>query len=156
MCEARQVERADGSRVVLPQTLTWKSEVNGLIDTLKHDAYVILFFPMFFNNSLYWIAEIIGAYVVGYALDAKSVRRSVRAKIAASVLLVLTFAVWGGGYVWQKRRADSIAGIVGEVARKDFTDSGYIGPMFLYLAFGLFAAIWQTCLYWYERHAEFP
>lgn len=172
LCEARQVERSDGTRVVLPQTPTWKSEVIGLVDTLKQDTYILLFFPAFFasnyfypyqfntfnldnftirtrslNNALYWIAEIIGAYIAGYALDSTRIRRSLRAKVATAVLLVLTFALWSGAYRWQKREADAIANTGGKI-KEDLADSGYIGPMFLYLAFGLYAAIFQTCLYW--------
>lgn len=174
LCEARQVERADGSRVVLPQTLTWKSELIGLLETLKHDAYILLFFPMFFasnffypyqfntfnletftirtrslNNTLYWLSEIAGAYLAGYALDSARVRRSLRARIAMGVLLILTFVVWSGAYVWQKKESESTTSIVGGSVKKDFSNSGYVAPMILYLSFGLFAAAWQTCLYWF-------
>ena len=34
------------------------------------------------NNTLYWTAQIIGAYLFGYALDFKGLRRTVRAKVA--------------------------------------------------------------------------
>lgn len=145
----------------------------GLFETLKHDAYILLFFPMFFasnffypyqfntfnlatfnirtralNNTLYWLSEIAGAYLAGYALDSARVRRSLRARVAAGVLLVLSFAVWGGGYVWQKNEIRSTANTAGESVKKDFHDSGYVGSMFLYLSYGLFAAAWQICLYW--------
>jgi hypothetical protein len=170
LVEARAVTRSDGSPVSLPQTATWKSEVSGLFQTLKHDSYIVLFFPMFFasnyfypyqfntfnlavfnirtrslNNTLYWLAEIGGSYLVGYALDSKRIRRSLRARISVAVLLVLVSAVWSGAYLWQRGQPRMTGS---GAVKKDFTDAGYVGPMLLYLAFGLLAAIWQTCLYW--------
>jgi hypothetical protein len=100
------------------------------------------------NNTLYWLSEIAGAYLAGYALDSARVRRSLRARIAMGVLLILTFVVWSGAYVWQKKESESTTSIVGGSVKKDFSNSGYVGPMILYLSFGLFAAAWQTCLYW--------
>jgi len=31
----------------------------------------------------------------------------------------------------------------------DFTDRGYVGPMFLYMFYGFFDAAWQTSVYWF-------
>lgn len=171
LCEAKDVKRSDGSPVLLPQSPTWKSEVKGLFETLKRDTYILLFFPMFFssnffypyqfntfnlatfnirtrslNNTLYWLAEIAGSYIAGYALDSPRLRRSLKARIAAGVLLALVCAVWSGAYVWQ-RGVNKIT--ESNRIKKDFTDHGYVGPMLLYLSFGLLAAVWQTCLYWY-------
>ncbi|KAF1914689.1 major facilitator superfamily domain-containing protein [Ampelomyces quisqualis] len=171
LCEAKGVTRSDGSLVSLPQTPTWKSEISGLLETLKQDTYILMFFPMFFasnffypyqfntfnlstfnirtrslNNILYWVAEIGGSYLAGYALDSTRVRRSLRARIAAGTLLILVFVVWTGAYVWQRNEPQkSENGVV----KKDFTDSDYPGPMLLYLSFGFLAAVWQTCLYWF-------
>lgn len=174
LCEAKGVRRSDGSPVSLPQIPTWRSEILGLFETLKHDTYILLFFPMFFssnffypyqfntfnletfnirtrslNNTMYWLAEIGGSYIAGYALDSTHMRRSLRARLAAGVLLALVFGVWSGAYVWLKNKSKRVD--VGDV-KKDFTDPGYAGPMLLYLAFGVFAAVGQTCLYWYVNH----
>jgi hypothetical protein len=170
LCEAKDVRRYDGSPVSLPQIPTWKSEITGLLETLKHDTYILLFFPMFFasnffypyqfntfnlatfnirtrslNNTLYWLAEIGGSYLAGYALDSTRIRKSLRARTAAGVLFILVFVVWAGAYVWQRNESGTAeSGAV----KKDFTEPGYVGPMLLYLSFGVFAAVWQTCLYW--------
>lgn len=171
LCEAKSVKRTDGSPVSLPQTPTWKSEIVGLLETLKQDTYILLFFPMFFasnffypyqfntfnlatfnirtrslNNTLYWLAEIGGSYLAGYALDSTCIRRSLRARIAAGTLFVLVIGVWTGAYVWQRNQPLRVEN---GAVKKDFTDSDYTGPMFLYLSFGLLAAIWQTCVYWF-------
>jgi hypothetical protein len=97
------------------------------------------------NKVLYWFAEIVDSYLAGYALDSKCVRRPLRARIAVGVLFLLVSVVWSGAYVWQRSELDKTEG---GAVKKDLTDRGYVGPMLLYLVFGLLAAIWQTRLYW--------
>lgn len=172
LVDARQVQRADGSHVVLMKHPTWQSELLGLLETLKTDSWVVLLFPMFLasnwfytyqfndvnlarfnvrtralNGVLYWLSQIVGAYIFGYALDISRVRRSVRAKAAWGVLFVITMAIWGGGYAWQRQytRAETSAK---DYIKMDWTGGGYIGPMFLYMFYGFYDAAWQTCVYW--------
>lgn len=171
LVDSKYVQRSDGSHIVLMKNPTWKSEIKGLGEVLKTDWYIILLFPMFLasnwfytyqfqnfnapyfnirtralNNTLYWISQIIGAYIMGYALDI-NVRRTLRAKACWVFLLIITMVVWGGGYAFQK-------GFTREQVKddayitKDFSDSGYVGPMFLYMFYGLYDAMWQTAVYW--------
>ena len=145
LIDAKHVIRRDGSRIIMMKHPTWQSEILGLWETLRTDPYIILLFPMFFasnwfytyqfndvnyarfnvrtralNNALYWLAQILGAGVFGFALDFPNVRRTTRAKIAWVVMLLLTFAVWGGGYVFQRRyRRDD------DSHHFDWTDGGY-------------------------------
>lgn len=60
-----------------------------------------------------------------------------RAKIIWGVLLVITFAIWGGGYAFEKTytRAETSSK---SYVKGDFKDSGYIGPMFLYMFYGFY------------------
>lgn len=172
LCDAGAVVREDGSRVIMKKNPSWSSEFKGLWDTIRDQKWIVLLFPMFFtsnifvtyqtngmnlmhfnvrtralNNVLYWLAQIIGALVFGYALDYGKIRRSVRAKASYITLFVLTFVVWGGGYAWQRKQLPR------QEAKQaiDWTDGGelYIGPMFLYFFYGFFDAAWQTCIYWY-------
>ncbi|CAO2649709.1 Nn.00g010010.m01.CDS01 [Neocucurbitaria sp. VM-36] len=173
LVDAKHVLRHDGSRIILMKHPTWKTEIFGLWETLRDDPYIILLFPMFFasnwfytyqfqdvnlvrfstrtralNNTLYWLAQMFGALVFGFALDFSYIRRTTRAKIAWVVMFILTFAVWGGGYVFQKKYTRK------DTAREDFhqydwKSNGYIGPMFLYIAYGFYDAAWQTCVYWF-------
>lgn len=101
------------------------------------------------NNILYWIAQIVGATVFGFALDYAGLRRTARAIIAWAVLLLLTFGVWGGGYKFQTTydRADRPEDSEDQ-SKMDWTSSGYVGPMFLYIFYGFYDAAWQTCVYW--------
>jgi len=162
LVDARTVIREDLSHVILMKHPTWQSELLGLWECLRTEKYIICLFPMFFasnwfytyqfndfnaakynirtrslNNVLYYTSQIIGAYVFGYALDIQSVRRSMRAKIIWGVLLVITFAIWGGGYAFEKTytRAETSSK---SYVKGDFKDSGYIGPMFLYMFYGFY------------------
>jgi hypothetical protein len=93
------------------------------------------------NNVLYWLSQIWGAMVFGYCLDVKRYRRTVRAKACWVVLFVLTFAIWGGGWALQKgytraevERGDATPDDPSDDYQKlDWTSSGYIGPMFLFI-----------------------
>lgn len=141
---------------------TWKSELLGLVEVLKTDVWIVSLFPMFLasnwfytyqfngfnsakfdirtralNSILYWTSQIIGAYVFGYGLDVKGVRRSVRAKVVLGVLFAITMIIWGGGYAWQKgyTRADTASKTA---PKMDWTSSGYVGPMFLYMFYGFY------------------
>lgn len=174
LCNAGDIVRKDGSRVILMKNPTWQSELIGLYETLKFEPFVILLFPMFFssnwfyvyqqnavngayfntrtkalNSLLYWLFQIIAAGIWGYLLDIESVRRTVRAKASLVVLFILTFAIWGGGYAFERTytraSVDPKAGYLGA----DWEDSGYAGPMFLYMFYGFYDACWQASVYWY-------
>jgi hypothetical protein len=177
----KKVIRTDGTKVILMQNPSWKSELYGLWQTFFTDPYIILLFPMFFssnwfytyhfndinaarfntrtrslNSVLYWLAQMVGAGIFGVLLDLRYFRRSVRARGAWIALLVLTMVIWGGGYAFQKgyTRAEVSAAIASKTTVDDdalfmdWSDSRYIGPMFLYIFYGMFDAIWQTCVYW--------
>jgi len=177
LCNPKFVRRADGSSPIIMKHPSWKSEFLGMFYTLKSDWYIVFLFPMFFasnwfytyhfqdvnfakfnirtralNNTLYWTSQIVGAYVFGYALDFKY-RRSLRAKVGVTALFVITMAIWGGGYAFQKtytRAEVSVKDAAGNLTyvKLDWTDSGYIGPMFLYMFYGFYDAAWQTTVYW--------
>ena len=190
------IKEAGTSWPVIMKNPTWKTEIVGLWETLISDPYIVLLFPMFFvsnffytyqfngvnaaqfntrtralNNVLYWLFQIVGAFIFGFSLDIQSVRRSTRARIVWVVLVVITLAIWGGGYAFQQGydRADVKAT---DFVPMDWTSSGYAGPMFLYIFYvslipcripkyqmepaltfinsqGFYDAAWQTCIYWY-------
>lgn len=176
LCNASDIIRADGSRVILMKHPSWQSELIGLWETLRFEPFVILLFPMFFtsnwfyvyqqnsvngahfntrtkalNSLLYFLAQIIAAAIWGYLLDIQSVRRSVRAKANWVVLLVLTFAIWGGGYVYERTytRESVDQKLNPDFVPTDWATPGYVGPMFLYLFYGFYDAVWQASIYWY-------
>lgn len=85
----------------------------------------------------------IGSGIAGFLLDFTYFRRTIRARGAWVALFVLTMAIWGGGYAWQTGYTRNDIGRL-----LDWNSSGYAGPMFLYMFYGAFDAIWQTCVYW--------
>ena len=162
LVDAKTVVRSDGSHVILMKNPTWQSELLGLVEVLKTDVWIICLFPMFLasnwfytyqfngfnsakfdirtralNSILYWTSQIIGAYVFGYGLDIKTVRRSMKAKVVWGVLFVITMVIWGGGYAWQKgyTRAQTASKTA---PKMDWTSNGYVGPMFLYMFYGFY------------------
>ncbi|BCS03842.1 unc-93 family MFS transporter [Aspergillus luchuensis] len=169
LSDSKYVKRKDGSHVIVMKNPTWKSELKGLYDTIRTDYYIILFFPMFLgsnwftayqfnsvngafftirtralNNLLYWLMQMIGAFVFGQILDLKFLTRPVRAKLGLGLLFALTMGVWGGGYAFQKTYTRKDV-----EADTDWTTSGYVGPMFLYMFYGFYDAAFQTCAYWF-------
>lgn len=173
LVDAQTVIRDDGSKVILMKNPTWKTEIMGLYEGFLDEPWIILLFPMFFssnwfytyqfndvnsayfntrtkalNNVLYWTAQIFGAFFFGYCLDYSKLRRTVRAKAAWCVLFVLTMAIWGGGYAFQTHYTREEASSSSFVP-KDWTGSGYVGTMFLYIFYGFYDASWQTCVYWF-------
>ncbi|KIX02630.1 uncharacterized protein Z518_08572 [Rhinocladiella mackenziei CBS 650.93] len=173
LCNPLLVQRSDGSRVILMKHPTWKSEFIGLFQTLISDWYLLFLFPMFFasnwfytyhfqdvnlarfnirtralNSVLYYLFQIVGAWVFGFALDNPRLRRTTRAKMALVALFVLTMIIWGGGYEFQKTYTREEVN-ADDYVKLDWTDSGYIGPMFLYIFYGFYDSVWQTTAYWF-------
>lgn len=167
LSDSKYVKRKDGSKVIVIKHPTWMSEFKGLFETFKNDSYIVLLFPMFLasnwftayqfnsvngaffnirtrslNSLLYWLCQMIGAFVFGQLLDMKRFSRSMRAKLNFGLLLILTMAIWGGGYAFQKTYVRGVS------ATKDWSSSGYIGPMFLYMFYGFYDASFQTFSYW--------
>ncbi|KAI1388526.1 MFS general substrate transporter [Hypoxylon trugodes] len=176
LVNADKVIREDGSKVIMMKNPTWQSELIGLWECISLSPWVVALFPMFFasnifytyqqnglnlahfntrarslNNLLYWLAQIFGAVIVGYALDISKVRRSTRAKISFVVLFSLTFIIWGGGYAWQRNQVSRAVATdpAYESQKIDWTDPKFLGPMFLYIFYGFYDSVWQTCIYWY-------
>lgn len=172
LCDANKVVRKDGSKVILMLHPTWSSELLGLWTTLQTEPYILLLFPMFFssnwfytyqqngenaahfntrtralNNTLYWTAQIVAAMIFGYCFDIK-IRRTIKAKVALLVLFTLTMVIYGGGWAFQKKQVPRSVSDETTFVKMDWTDSGYLGPMFLYFFYGFFDAAWQTTTYW--------
>lgn len=172
LVDARDVIRADGSKIIVMQHPSWKSEITGLYQTFFSDFYIVLLFPMFLasnwfytyhfteinaayfnvrtralNGVVYYMMQIVGAYVFGYALDIKGVRRTTRAKVAWAVLFASIMIIWGFGYMFQKTYDRTWAENENN-EKKDWADPGYAGPFVLYMFYGFSDAAWQTCVYW--------
>ena len=175
LVDAKTVIRKDGSRVVLMKNPTFKSEMKGLVETFRYCPWVVLLFPMFWssnwfytyqtnavngarhttrtkalNSCLYWGAQIIGALVLGYILDIEKVSRSMRAKLCWAMLVVMTMVIWGGGFALAKTYDRDTVNPEKNPSWKpiDWTSSGYVSGMFLYIFYGFYDSLWQASVYW--------
>ncbi|KAF2712337.1 MFS general substrate transporter [Pleomassaria siparia CBS 279.74] len=175
LVDAKNVIRHDGSRVIVMKHPTWKTEILGLYETFFTDPYILALFPMFFasnwfyayhftevngayfntrtralNGVVYYLMQIIGAYIFGYALDTKGLRRSTRAKGAWVALFSLIMIVWGCGYKFQTTYDRAWADqSTADNTKKDWSDPGFGGPFVLYMFYGFTDAAWQTSVYWF-------
>jgi len=175
LVDAKSVIRHDGSKVIIMKHPTWKTEILGLWETFFTDPYILALFPMFFasnwfynyhfteingayftvrtkalNGVVYYLMQIVGAYVFGYALDSKSFRRTTRAKAAWVALFALVMIVWGCGYKFQTTYDRAWAeDPANKDNKKDWTSKGFAGPFVLYMFYGFTDAAWQTTVYWF-------
>ncbi|CAK7208041.1 hypothetical protein SEUCBS139899_010875 [Sporothrix eucalyptigena] len=99
------------------------------------------------NSALYWMAQMVGGLVIGCILDMPWFSRPVRARIGWAVLFVTGMAIWGGGYAFQKWEEARLAqGLKQDI---DYTQGSLsAGPIFLYIFYGAYDALWQGFCYW--------
>lgn len=165
-----KVYKSDGTKVIAKQYPRIQDELKGCFRLLIHEPKIYFMFPMFaasnwfytyqfndvnaarfnirtrsLNSLLYWFSQMIGAILIGLILDWGRFRRSTRARIGWVVVFVVGMAIWGGGLKFQ-------LGYTRESAPKmkpiDWTDGAYIGPMFLYIFYGMYDAIFQSFILW--------
>ncbi|KAL6450586.1 hypothetical protein SBY92_000831 [Candida maltosa Xu316] len=174
MLPMSKVWKSDGTRVMAKKHPHWKDELIGLFRTLIKDPKILLMFPMFFasnwfytyqfnnfnygrfnlrtrslNSLLYWLSQMLGAIVLGYVLDMKMFKRSMRAKIGWAILFITGLAIWGGGLKFQLGFTRADVEVDPPILKPiDYTDGAYIGPMFLYIFYGVYDAIFQTFTIW--------
>lgn len=54
ICNADKIVRRDGSKILVMQHPTWKSELLGLFEVLRTDAYIVALFPMFLASNWFY------------------------------------------------------------------------------------------------------
>ncbi|KAL1747368.1 hypothetical protein HDZ31DRAFT_80486 [Schizophyllum fasciatum] len=167
-----KVVRSDGSHVVLPEMPTWKSEIIGLVNVLFEDKCIITLFPFFiasnwfytyqkndfnvpnftlrtrsFNGLFSNLFNMVGVWAMGSALDYKPGKfaRKIRARIGIVVLLIVTLAIWGGGWAMVK---DFERG-VSPVPLIDVTESKRYAPyVIMYIFWAMYDGVFQAYAYW--------
>ncbi|EGV60596.1 MFS general substrate transporter [Yamadazyma tenuis ATCC 10573] len=157
-------------RVVSYQYPHWKSELASMFRMLYKEPKIYLMFPMFFasnwfytyhfndvnaarfnirtrslNSLLYWLSQMVGAFGFGLVLDWERFNRKTRTKIAWGILMALTLAIWGGGLKFQLQYTRES---VMHMELYDYKHRAYIGPMFLYIFYGMYDAIFQNFIYY--------
>lgn len=165
-----KVYKSDGLKVIAKKYPKLQDELRGMLKVLMTEGKIYFLFPMFcasnwfytyqfndfngarftvrtrsLNSLLYWAAQMIGAILLGLLLDWQRFSRPVRARMGWGVLFVTGMAIWGGGLKFQEGvTRENVA----ELKTIDFKDGSYIGPMFLYLFYGGFDAIFQSFIFW--------
>jgi len=136
MLPSDKVIRSDGTRVVLPEAPTWKSEAIGMLTVLVQDKWIVTLFPFFIASNWYYTyqkndfnapmftlrtrsfnglwsnaANMAGVLFMGFAMDFKPEKfsRHVRARAGLAFLLLATLTIWGGGWYFVK---DTVRGVV--------------------------------------------
>lgn len=168
------VIRSDGTRVYVPPHTTWKEEFIGLYRLVRTDYWVVFMFPLFYgsnlfytwqqqdynaplftlrarslNSMIYWLAQMVAAYLVAFVLDSKRLSRRRRMWAGWAIVFAVMWAVWGGSYAKQIQytRAD-INAKLSRLEPIDLTASRrYAGPALLYAFSGFFDALWQSFAY---------
>lgn len=165
-----KVYKPDGSRVIAKKHPRLQDEIRGMFKVLVREPKIYLLFPMFcasnffytyqfnefnavrfnvrtrsLNSLLYWFSQMVGAIVLGMMMDSKKFSRPTRARIGYALLTITSLAIWGGGLKFQlgvtRENVESLKLI-------DFKDKSYIGPMFLYMFYGAYDAIFQSFIFW--------
>lgn len=99
------------------------------------------------NGALYWFAQIFGGLFIGLILDFPRVSRPNRARIGWTILFITGMVIWGGGFAFQKWENSRLSkGLKQDI---DFDNPEiFVGPMFLYIFYGMYDALWQGFCYW--------
>jgi MFS family permease len=99
------------------------------------------------NGALYWIAQMLGGLLIGLILDLPWFDRPTRAKLGWLTVFVTGMVIWGGGYQFQTwQNARTALGLKQDIDFKEGSIS--TGPIFLYIFYGAYDALWQGFAYW--------
>lgn len=170
MLPMSKVYKGDGTKVIAKKYPKLTTELKGMWKVLRTEKKIYFMFPMFcasnwfytyqfndvnaarfnvrtrsLNGLLYWLTQMLGAILIGLLLDWKRFNRPMRAKIGWVVVFLWGMATWGGGLKFQLGVTREN---VGDLTPIDFKEGRYIGPMFLYMCYGAFDAIFQTFIFW--------
>ncbi|EFY99779.1 hypothetical protein MHUMG1_03171 [Metarhizium humberi] len=99
------------------------------------------------NGALYWMAQMLGGLLIGLLLDLPCFDRPMRARLGWLTVFVTGMAIWGGGYRFQQWQDARLA--AGHRQDVDFKQGSLsTGPIFLYIFYGAYDALWQGYAYW--------
>ncbi|KAF8938504.1 major facilitator superfamily domain-containing protein [Dissophora ornata] len=162
------VTHSNGDKIQIQKFPTWTGEIIAVMK-LFLDWRMVVLIPMFLssnwfysyqfstvngfyfstrtqslNNIFYWFSQIGGSWSFGRVLDYQGVNRRTRALWGLTIITLCFVATWIGGIFFQKNYT-----INDPKGDHDFKEgASYVGPLFLYIFYGLNDAAWQTYCYW--------
>lgn len=162
MYSPSKIIKSDGARVEIPKCPGWIEEFKNLFRVLVHDYWVLVLIVPFvasnwyytwqfnvynviffslraraLNNLVYWIAQIMGSYLIGLLLDYQRLDRRTRSWIALGIVWVLVWGTFAGNYVAQVSYDQHAT------AKLDYNSLAYVRLCILYIFNGLMDSIWQ-------------
>ncbi|KAF9937547.1 hypothetical protein BGZ67_001115 [Mortierella alpina] len=100
------------------------------------------------NSILFWVAQIIGALVIGYLLDRMPMRRPRRAMLGLFIIALLFMATWIGALMMQlKHKWERKTLKQDQLIDLEHGDN-YTGPLAIYAMFGFCDAAFAVYCYW--------
>jgi hypothetical protein len=162
------VTHSNGDHILVQKFPTWTGEIVAIFK-LFLDWRMLVLIPMFLssnwfysyqfstvngfyfsirtqslNNIFYWFSQIGGSYAFARVLDYQGVNRRTRALWGLTIVTIAFVGTWIGGIFFQKTY-----NINDPKPNHDFSEgASYVGPLFLYIFYGLNDAAWQTFCYW--------
>ncbi|KAK3804498.1 MAG: major facilitator superfamily domain-containing protein [Benniella sp.] len=162
------VTHSNGDRILIQKFPTWAGEIKEILKLFLNWRMIVLipmflssnwFYPYQFstvngsyftirtqslNNILYWASQIGGSYSFARVLDFQGVNRRTRALWGLTIISCCFVATWVGGIFFQHTYTKDTPNL-----NHDFKEgASYVGPLFLYMFYGLNDAAWQTFIYW--------
>ncbi|KAF9911258.1 hypothetical protein BX616_010630 [Lobosporangium transversale] len=168
LASPRKVTHSNGDHILIQPFPTWWGELKAIFG-LFLDWRMVVLIPMFLssnwfysyhfstvngryfsirsqslNNILYWASQIAGSYSFARVLDYQGINRRRRAVWGLVIITIAFVSTWIGGIFFQRTYT-----INDPKPNHDFKEGrSYVGPMFLYMFYGLNDAAWQTFIYW--------
>ncbi|KAG0198798.1 hypothetical protein BGX28_007804 [Mortierella sp. GBA30] len=162
------VRHSNGDKIQIQPFPTWSGELIAVMK-LFLDWRMIVLIPMFLssnwfysyqfstvngfyfstrtqslNNIFYWFSQIGGSWSFARVLDYQGATRKTRSLWGLIIITLCFVATWIGGIFFQKQYT-----INTPKPGMDFNEGAiYVGPLFLYMFYGLNDAAWQTYCYW--------
>ncbi|CEH13188.1 Uncharacterized conserved protein [Ceraceosorus bombacis] len=168
------VVRADGTNVIVPKGRDWRKEIKGVVMLLFKDPTILLLFPLFLSSNftytwqqqmyiarrftlrarslgsmLYWLAQMVAAYMFSFLLDSKRLTRRVRLMVSWVVVFVFVWVVFGACYHVQLgvTRANTDPNNPDRIPLVDLNTSAFAGGATLYFWCGFMDALIQGFAY---------
>ncbi|GEQ70427.1 hypothetical protein JCM33374_g4104 [Metschnikowia sp. JCM 33374] len=137
-----KVYKPDGTKVIAKKHPRIQDEIRGMLKVLVHEPKIYFMFPMFCASNFFYTYQF---------NEFNAVRFNVRTRSLNSLLYWLAQMVGSHGFGSDDGLEEILQTYpenVVDLELIDFKEGRYIGPMFLYMFYGAFDAIFQSFIFW--------